>query len=235
MTYDAVRMLELSQRLAKKLGGVGAVVAVQRLCSKEGLSTQEIFEVGIERGRDALIAKLYREGFSKGLAMEQIGECFGLTRERIRQILANEGVTRRSGAPIKWKAALESLTKKQVLQVMCKAASDPRFWSPAGLKISLVLKELVFPEMEGHTNTKAWRAVVRRFSLETRKVGVIIKYRERRDPGEFLHDQYYTRSMTLPEIAERLNKGQRVTVVWQAIKQYMNTIGISTFGKGPRG
>lgn len=241
MAYDAVKMLELSRVLAAKEGfSLKVVMAIRRFCEERNFSpeaTQKIFETGIERGRDALIAQLYKTGKEKKIGLRQIGDCLNLSHESVRLILKQRAVERLpKGRVGKWRPVFESLGEEEVLQVMYKVATEPRFWGGGrgGLQVWPVLKELGFPKLSSTTRTRIWQRIVEGFGLETHKVGIIIRYRMEQDPHAFLEGRHWKEGKSLPEIADEINLTGVVQVCWEAVRNYMKAMGIPILGKGRR-
>lgn len=69
------------------------------------------------------MASMYRQG----LSLEKIGASFGLTRERVRQVLAKQGTTRNEGGASK---------RKQVTAAALQAKRDARYLARHGITFS---------------------------------------------------------------------------------------------------
>lgn len=118
---------------------------------------------------------------------------------------------------------------------MRKAARTLKFWSRKGrLRPSLVLEELGFSELGDHATAEAWQAVVERFEIEIGKVPFIIRYREGKDPHEFLRALYLQEGMRIEEIVALLNRGQEVKVSSMSVAKYIDYAGLS-LGRGRPG
>lgn len=206
---------------------------IRRLLSKAFITEPQELAAYLKLPINRVIAIL---GADPRFALDEVGKCFNLSRERVRLIVIQQGltVTRKNAH-----AYLELLTQEEVERVMQRAAREKAFWKHNTLDPLLILQALHSRRYGKRYACEIWRGIVRKFQLDTRLPGVIIKYGLGEDPKEFLEKLHIRQGLSFPKLTEYLNQQARnaglLTIrSWGTIALYMHDRNFQVHPKGRR-